>query len=259
MNLRYTLGSIIAVPLLPVLYFHGKKIRKSVPTLPEATGNQGSEMSRGGQSIRLLTIGESTIAGVGVATHEEGFTGTLAKTLAQKMNIGVQWRVYARSGYTAKRIIEKILPKIEEQATDIIVVGIGGNDAFTLNAPSKFRSQVIQLIDNLRLRYPNAPIVFANVPPIKEFPAFTAPIKFVIGNLGEILGDEIQKIVAGRDKTYFMSEKLTLDNWIKKSNQHLEQKDFFSDGVHPSKLTYQTWANDVANFIAKENILLGPV
>jgi lysophospholipase L1-like esterase len=27
-------------------------------------------------------------------------------------------------------------------------------------------------------------------------------------------------------------------------------KDYFSDGVHPTKFTYQTWAKDLANFLA---------
>jgi lysophospholipase L1-like esterase len=34
-----------------------------------------------------------------------------------------------------------------------------------------------------------------------------------------------------------------------------EKSDFFSDGVHPSLLTYQTWAQDVARKISNEKII----
>ena len=47
-------------------------------------------------------------------THEEGFTGTLAKELSKLFDLNVDWRVYARSGYTAKRVeYKKLISKIE--------------------------------------------------------------------------------------------------------------------------------------------------
>ena len=85
MNTKYLLGSILALPLLPVMYFQGKRIKASVPNLPEAKGTAGIAVANSEHSMNLLTIGESTIAGVGVETHEEGFTGTLAKELAKKV------------------------------------------------------------------------------------------------------------------------------------------------------------------------------
>ncbi|MDB9836326.1 hypothetical protein OAC51_05430 [Flavobacteriaceae bacterium] len=41
----------------------------------------------------MLTIGESTIAGVGVKIHQEGLTGVLANELATGLNIKVDWKV----------------------------------------------------------------------------------------------------------------------------------------------------------------------
>jgi lysophospholipase L1-like esterase len=256
MNIKYTLGAIVSLPLLPIMAYQGKKIRASVPTLPEATGTQGVATQVTERNVRLITIGESTIAGVGVATHEEGFTGTLATTLAAALNTNVTWRVYARNGYMVKRVTAKILPKIEEKVADLIVIGMGGNDAFRLNTPSKFHQNILELIDNLQVKFPNTPIVFTNVPPIKEFPAFTPLIKFTIGNLGEILGEELEKAVLKRKNVYFIAEKITLKGWIKKMNISADEKDFFSDGVHPSKLTYQTWAKDTARFIVENKIIL---
>ena len=41
MNIKYILGAILTFPLLPLMYFQGKKIKASVPRLPEAKGIKG--------------------------------------------------------------------------------------------------------------------------------------------------------------------------------------------------------------------------
>ena len=108
MNLNYFWWLISSIPQLPFIYFQGKKIRESVPILPEAEGTIGTIEIGASKTLKLLTIGESTIAGVGAKTHEEAFTGTLAKLLSKKTKSNVDWQVYARSGYTAKRVAYKL-------------------------------------------------------------------------------------------------------------------------------------------------------
>lgn len=255
--LKYILGAIISIPLLPILFYQGKKIRKSVPTLPEAKNPKG-KINFNGESkatFKLITIGESTIAGIGVDTHAEGFTGSLAKGLSQGLQLNIDWKVYAKSGYTAKMVYNRIVPKIDDEHQDLIVIGLGGNDSFTLNRPWTWKKDCITLIDKLRSKYPKAPIVFCNMPPIKEFPAFTSLAKFVIGNLVEIHGKTLVHTVSKIENVYYLSERITLKGWIDKFNLKNKKEDFFSDGVHPSKLTYQTWGHDVALQIYQHKLI----
>jgi lysophospholipase L1-like esterase len=253
MNIKYVAGALITFPLLPLIYLHGKRIKKRVPRLPEATGTQG--ISAGGDltSHHLLFIGESTIAGVGVATHKEGFCGTLADILAEKLQSNISWKVYARSGYTARRIVEKTLPRIEESTADLIVIGLGGNDAFTLNSPRKWGQHIRSLLVELKKRFGETPIVFINMPPIKAFPAFTPLIKFSIGNLVEILGERLRETIKEYDHVYYCDRKIKVDDWIFRLEPTTTVTDFFSDGVHPSRLAYQTWAKDTVSIIV-ENV-----
>lgn len=251
MNLRYTIGALVSIPLLPIMFYQGKKIRASVPKLPEAEGLEGQSHIKGknGKSLSILSIGESTIAGVGVKTHEEGFTGSFAKEISTLFNLNVDWKVYARSGYTAKRVENKIIPQINESTVDLIIIGLGGNDAFTLNRPSKWKKEIHSLIESIKKKFPQVIIIFCNMPPIKEFPAFTSLIKFTVGNLVEILGDELEKAVNKHNNVFYFGNKITLNEWIAKFELKETKEDFFSDGVHPSKLTYQIWAKDIAREI----------
>ena len=251
-TLKYLLGSVWSLPLLPLCYWQGKQIRRSVPRLPEAGEPSGTAPSKGetGKLFRLLTLGESTIAGVGVATHREGFTGALAETLATKLNRPVAWRVYAKSGYTARQVREKILPTITEQEAELIVIGLGGNDAFTLNRPNRWRDHVAVLIDDLQTRFPDTPILFCNMPPIKEFPAFTRAIKWTIGNLVELLGDELDSLTQAMPRVHYATERISLATWDLSSD--IDPADYFSDGIHPSGLTYRTWGHEMGTLAVQQ-------
>ncbi len=249
MSFKYYLGFLFSIPLLPLLYLEGKKIRKNVPKLPEAKNPKGYIKKETTKTLKVLVLGESTIAGVGVDFHKNGFTGSLAKTLSNENDVSVLWRVYAKSGYTAKMVRKKLLSKIEDTTADIIIIGLGGNDAFKLNSPDVWIHQINLLVKKLKRKFPKTPIYFTNMPPIKEFPAFTKTIKFVIGNLVELLGKRLYKNIKRRENVYYNNEIISLDNWTAKYNLDDNISVFFSDGVHPSKLTYQIWGKDMAKFI----------
>ncbi|PQJ71968.1 SGNH/GDSL hydrolase family protein [Polaribacter butkevichii] len=249
-KLKYFLGSIVSIPLLPILYFQGKNIRKKVPSLPEAKEPKGLVNGNFNKTLHILSIGESTIAGVGVDYHKNGFTGALADTLSAELQKNINWRVYARSGYTAERVCKKIIPKIEETSTDIIIIGMGGNDAFTLNSPKNWHKSIEELINLLQNKFPRTPIFFTNMPPIKEFPAFTRAIKFVIGNLVEIFGKRLDLLTKNKKNVFYYNEVITLEQWSKKhALPNNNSKIYFSDGVHPSELTYKIWGKEMALFI----------
>ncbi|MEO9569710.1 MAG: SGNH/GDSL hydrolase family protein [Polaribacter sp.] len=252
MSLKYTFGKLISFPLLPLLYFQGKSIRKNTPTLPEAKEPKGYVNVRSDKTLNIITIGESTIAGVGVDYHKNGFTGILANSLSKKLATNITWKVYAKSGYTVKLVSKKIIPKIKESSIDIIIIGMGGNDAFTLNSPKKWISDIEKLINLIQNKHPNTPIFFTNMPPIKEFPAFTKSIKFVIGNLVEILGKELHILIKNKENVFYHNEIITLKKWSKKHSLDTNNTQlYFSDGVHPSQLTYKIWAKETASFIDK--------
>ena len=251
--LKYLFGALITIPLLPIMYFQGKRVRASVPPLPEATGGEGTaQVSEAEYGLRMLVVGESTMAGVGVSTHDEGFAGSLAAELSEYLGQNIHWKVYARSGYTAKLVAERLVPKMEEKEVDLIIVGLGGNDSFMLSTPWKWRRDITTLVTNLREKYPEVPIMFGSMPPTREFAAFTPLIRWVLGNQSDMLGEHLAALVKTLPKVYFYHQVVTLAQWMKKFDIQADFYDFFSDGVHPSKLTYQVMARDMAQFVVSK-------
>jgi lysophospholipase L1-like esterase len=241
---------LISLPFLPILYFQAKRIRKKVPLLPEAIEPNGIAYStnQNEKEISILALGESTMAGVGVTFHKEGLAGTFAKEWANLNSASVSWSVYARSGYTAQKVHQKLIPKIEKSNFDIIIISLGANDAFKLKNVISWQKDIQKLIHTLRSLYPNATIAFFNMPPIQEFPAFSFLMKFIIGKKVNILGRGLFE-VAKMPNVFYFRDKITLDTWVLKMNKKYKDSDFFSDGIHPSKLTYQTWAKEMALFL----------
>lgn len=245
---KYALGVLLAIPLSPLLYFHGRRVIRTMPKLPGATRNEGAA-GESAQPLRMIVLGESTMAGVGVDTHENGFTGALARYLSERLETGVSWKVFAESGHTAKTALEKLVPLIEGEQADLVVVGLGANDAFTVNRPERWGRQVVALIAALREKLGDVPIVFLSVPPIREFPAFSSPLRFIVGNLAVLLSKELERRISKHPGVYHASGCLVLKEWFKIHGDHLKRSDFFSDGVHPSALTYRIWAETTGVFM----------
>jgi len=77
-QLVYWAGLLLCLPLLPFLFLQGRRTRARVRRLPEAPGSSG-QTSAGSDPLLLVTVGESTVAGVGLSHHREGFTGWIAR------------------------------------------------------------------------------------------------------------------------------------------------------------------------------------
>jgi lysophospholipase L1-like esterase len=246
----FFLGVLIALPLFPFLLYLGKKVRKNVPKLGEATKNLTSEIIGSPEKMSLLCIGESTFAGVGVSDHQEGIVGQIAQNIHQHTSKTIAWTVLAKSGYTAKQVGEILVPQIQESAFDFIIIGLGGNDTFELSSPLSFRNDFIKLIKAIRAKQPTATIVIANLPPVGEFPAFPPLLQFFLGHLVRLHSEVIADLPLLFENVRYANKQIRFNDWLVKINQKSANiNSFFSDGVHPSALTYTLWGKEIADLV----------
>ncbi len=254
--IKYFLGILLFIPSIPFLLIAGKRTRAKVPKLEAPTDTKGVS-GKGQKQLNLLVLGESTMDGIGVNSHKDGFTGALADLLAEGQQATVNWEVIAKSGYTAKEVLEHLLPTVPTKPQDLVVIGLGGNDAFGLNTPFRWKRHMKSLITALQQTYPSAPIICLQMPPIAQFPAFPSILQFFIGGLVDIHGKTLAGLVKTLENVYYPDEAIRFNKWKQKFPDwaHLPGDVFFSDGVHPSALTYQTWAKDICRFMGKQDIL----
>ena len=83
-----------------------------------------------------------------------------------------------------------------------IFIGLGDNDAFSLNFQGRWKKHIQSLIKSLQGNYHDMAVIFCNMPLIREFPPFTMLIKSIIGNLVEMLEDELVELMKKYDLVY---------------------------------------------------------
>lgn len=251
-RLLYFLGIIMAIPVLPIMLIQARRLKKNFPDLPEAKNPKGK--AEGKSPLSILMLGESSIAGVGVEDHKDCISGQLASELSRLSGRSIDWQVVAKSGYTAKQVREHLLHDISDKHFDLIVIGLGGNDTFKVNSPWYWKKSMRKLALALHDKYTDARIVITYMPPVHTFLAFSLLIRFFLGNLTKLFGREMKRLAPDYPYLFYFDYVVSMEEWIVYS-EHQDPADFFSDGVHPSALTYELWGKDTARFI-HESVLL---
>ncbi len=238
----YLINSFALLPFAPFLYVQGQYTRWKVGSLPDAEGDVSGIFEGKSETINLLAIGESTVAGIGAKTHKDALTGQFAKHLSRKTGKSIHWHALGESGITIKRTLDELVPKIPEKDFDVIVVALGANDVFSLNSPQNFRRDMSDLIKILREKNPNAEIFLANVPMVRDFIALPNPLKFVLTQLAKLHHFNAIDLVSTMENVYYFDDVKRVD------------KDFFSDGIHPSIIGYDLWSEAmVESFLQKSS------
>ena len=233
----YLATAAVVLPVSPLLFLQGQYTRWKIGLLPEAGGEKSGVAGSGDSPVKLLVIGESTVAGLGARTHETALAGQFARQLSRRIGKPVEWTVIGRNGVTARRTIDELVPMVPAQAFDYILVGLGGNDVMKLSSPRKWRRDMTQLIGILRERSPHSTVFITNCPMIKSSPVLPHPIKFLLWELSKLHDANIREFTAGMDRVCYYHQP-----------RNFRVDGFFADGIHPSEQGYADWSAAMMQF-----------
>jgi len=236
----YIFGGVIILPFVPFLYWQGQRVRKRVGRLPDAAGETVGQFGGAAENLNLLAIGESTVAGVGAKNHAEALGGQLAKYLSLETGKSVRWHVLGESGITVGETLERLVPKLPESTMDFVVVALGGNDTFKVSSPNRWRNGLTTLIETLKEKYPNAKILLANTPRVKDFTALPTTLKFVLWRISHLHHLNAKSLTQSMENVFYYDEAGAVADG------------FFSDGVHPSAHGYALWSEAMIKFLIKK-------
>lgn len=239
-QLKYIFGGLAVSPLVPFLYAQGKFVRYKVGRLPDAEGEKIGQIGENKETINLLAIGESTVAGIGAKNHAEALTGQFAKHLSRKTDKTVRWHALGESGITVRRTLQELVPNLPPEKMDVIVVALGANDVFGLSSPKKWRRDLSELLEVLREKNPKAMIFVANVPMVRDFIAMPNPLRYVLSRLAKLHHFNARDLIAKMENVIYFDD-------VKRVSE-----DFFSDGIHPSKIGYDLWSKEMVEFMLKK-------
>ncbi len=225
--------------LCPVLVAQAIATRTRVPRLPEAAGEREGATGRG-PLLRLLMLGDSSAAGVGVARQSQALAGYLPPALATQAVVRVQWRLVAQSGLTSAQCLQHIESSAPFEA-DVAVVVLGVNDVVD-QVPSRSAVAARESIANrLRNGHGVAHVVFAPLPPVQHFPALPQPLRWVAGRDAKRHDDAVAAWARTRSDVSHVPIDLPLNREL-----------MAEDGFHPGEPVYRICGTALAEHIAAQ-------
>lgn len=229
------------MPVAPVIYAQGKKLRRETPRLPDAalpwTGHvpapAGSVPATPGvpSPLRLLVFGDSTAAGVGTDTQDAALPGNLARELSARWNVAVDWRAVGENGATARDLIERFLDDATSEPFDFVFLSVGANDALGLRSRGSFGGDIRRIIARLLEIHPEATIMMSSLPAFFRFELLPHPLKWNLYLHSQSLEAEARGIVAQNDGVIMSPPPPPYSEGF-----------FASDLFHPSEQGYRDWA-----------------
>jgi lysophospholipase L1-like esterase len=221
--------------LMPLVMLQGRRAGSNMNMLPPASGpTSGVAGDQSDAPFRLAVVGESTAAGCGVSTHDEGFAAALAGELALVSGRSVRWQVVGQRGATARRIRHKLLPQMDD-AFDRVVLLAGANDVLARRTPEQWRDDLSAIVDLLAGRATEVTVV--GIPPFEAFPSLPPTLRRYLAEQAVVLDQVSQQVCAARPTA----------TWVSSSALPDDLSDFFAeDGFHPSRSGYRFWARAVA-------------
>jgi lysophospholipase L1-like esterase len=228
------------LPFFPFLYLQGQRVRKKIGVLPGASGDTRGKVGDGAESVKLLVIGESTVAGLGAKTHETALSGQFSFFLSQALGRSVEWLAIGKNGVTARRTIDELVPLIPAgEKFDFVLLGVGGNDVLKVSSPKKWRKDMLELISIMRSRYPECGIFMTNAPAVHLSPVLPHPIKGLLGGLSKMHELNTKEFTRDLEKVYYFHRPTEVPH------------DFWADGIHPSEAGYRLWSERMVRFFTE--------
>lgn len=180
--------------------------------------------------LRLLVVGESTVAGVGAPTHTEALSGQLAAALAAGLGRAVRWRDAGEIGATASAVWRRLLLALPVKPAES-----GASSPWRERHPAAARPCSLAgrpYCADWRVARTGgpAPIFLAAVPPLGRFPALPQPLRAVLGLRAHLLDLAAADLAPRLEAVTHLPLTLAVT-----------PHQFCADGFHPGLEGYRQW------------------
>lgn len=232
--------------LLPVYVWQGLKARGRIERMPPPpgplTGAVGIADARTEAEIRLLVLGDSAAAGVGVDAIADSLAPKLAERIFAVTGQSVFWRTAGSNSAVSSDVRDLIVPNLARDAYTHIVVMIGTNDAKNFHSARRFKRGFGGLLYALRARWPGARIVWSPPVDFLRVPALPKGLARVL----ELRAAIIRRVGA----------RLCLERGAVAATTlpRVEPAGFSRDGFHASAAGHAYYASHLLDYVIGDRI-----
>jgi lysophospholipase L1-like esterase len=239
----------LKLALLPLLLAQGRSVRSRALRLPEASGARQGVAGKGRIALRVLIVGDSSAAGVGVGTQDEAFAGQLAQALAQRTASAVEWQLVATSGHTA-RDAARALSRATLATADLLVTAVGVNDVVGQTRPAAFLRSLDEIHALAVTRARVTHTWHCGLPPMGTFPLLPQPLRWILGRDAARLDRALVRHLEGQSaRLHLPLPEAPVVVAESRNADGMPEGWMARDGFHPGLLGYRQWGRQVAEAI----------
>jgi lysophospholipase L1-like esterase len=222
------------ISLAPVIVPQGIWTNRRVPTLPEPPGARQGTTGEGAP-LKLLIVGDSAAAGVGVSRQDDALLGQVVSRLAGHYRI--DFELQARTGFTTADTLRR-LDEMAPSGYDVALTSLGVNDVLALTGRATWLARQQRLRQVLREKFGVKLLVISGLPPLHSFPALPQPLRWHLGSRATEFNE-------------YLAADLAAETDVRLVNLRFEANASMmaSDGFHPGAPIYSEWAERAAQCI----------
>lgn len=212
-------------------------LRRTARATAEAGGPREGRTGEG-PPFRLCGVGDSIIAGCGAPTIDDALVGRAARSIAAARGVEVHWSAVGRSGFTAQRTLQELVPLLPREPQDAFVVSLGVNDVTRLRRTRAWEESLAAVLDALHAHSPHAAAAVCGLPPLNRFPLLPQPLRFVLGVRARTFDAVVRDVVRARPWSCHVAMPVAP-----------AASDFAEDGFHPKVATFAALGESVARVL----------
>ncbi len=232
---RHRILTILTLVLLALVLFVVAElliIKYNGSDVPTPNIPRGEQVFGSGPALRYVVMGDSTSIGQG-ADYSQSYAYGSAQHLSQRytvhlINVGV-------SGARAKDVLDTQLGKAVAYKPDVVLLGVGANDATHFTSGAAMEQSLQAIIDGLKKANPKLKIVVTGSPAMGSVARFPWPAKQLAG----LRERQINTVFTRLDR----QDHLTMAPVAAKTGPAFRADPtlFAADNFHPNTRGYALW------------------
>lgn len=220
--------------MFPVYVWQGIRLRMKIERMLPARLPVEGVIEGKGDPVRLLVIGDSTVASVGIEELEGTFAYAIANAVHERSGRTVAWRAAGNNSASSGDLRDFVVPHVETRDWTHVVISVGTNDMKNFHAVARFKREFGTLLYALNARFPGTSIIWTPIPDMRKFPALPKGLAAVLAARADLINAKGAQLC--RERSAIAAPVFPIEN----------TDGFHRDGFHPNAEGYNAWARHLA-------------
>jgi lysophospholipase L1-like esterase len=225
------LTSFLSWLCFPIYVVVGIYVRQNSLRLSPASGPRSGQFGRGKAKTRVLALGDSSAAAVGI----DQTSGAIGPQTAQKLHAQsgevVSWHISGHNSAVAGEIRDHVVPNLPEADYTHILIMLGTNDMKNWHSVKRWKKEFGTLLYAVRTRYPEAKIYWHQAIDMRNVPALPKVLGHILNLRVQLLNRKGAQLCVERGAVCVPP----LPN--------VQAEGYCRDGFHANEAGYDAWAD----------------